>query len=300
MNKIVVLGHKSRYVFCLKPKEMKNFFTLLTSLAVLLLFKPVKTQAQEFRCGTIASEKPLRATSSLPNENYVLNRTISVTAHIVHSKQGTPSTTKELIEADMNACNKYFEDMKLSFKLCSVNNIYNYNYSNLIYPGNDPDPTNELKTKYFEPKTLNIYYVSTIPNSKPICGFADMPSSENDIIAIAATNCMGSGKVLAHEVGHYFGLYHTFQPDFGQELPDGSNCSVAGDLLCDTPADIDGAFLVNADCEVTQSSAVNNVYYLPLTNNIMSYYSPTCKNKFTVGQYKRMAQFYYSHRSFLY
>lgn len=39
-----------------------------------------------------------------------------------------------------------------------------------------------------------------------------------------------------HEMGHGLGLWHPFETAFGVECTDGSNCAIAGDLVCDTPA----------------------------------------------------------------
>lgn len=39
-----------------------------------------------------------------------------------------------------------------------------------------------------------------------------------------------------HEMGHVFSLWHPYETQFGTECTSGSNCSIAGDLLCDTPA----------------------------------------------------------------
>lgn len=52
-------------------------------------------------------------------------------------------------------------------------------------------------------------------------------------------------RVIAHELGHALGLYHTHESNLvandgsetSEEFVDGSNCCEGGDLVCDTPAD---------------------------------------------------------------
>jgi len=46
-------------------------------------------------------------------------------------------------------------------------------------------------------------------------------------------NSNARGLTLAHEVGHYLGLYHPFEK--GCAGTDTSNCSTEGDLCCDVP-----------------------------------------------------------------
>ena len=95
-------------------------------------------------------------------------------------------------------------------------------------------------------------------------------------------------------MGHYFGLYHTFEVIWGEEDPNESNCNLTGDLLCDTPADtITGS--VNSQCQYLGPYTRN--YYgttytvHPLVDNIMSYYktyNKECRTSFTTDQYARM------------
>ena len=97
---------------------------------------------------------------------------------------------------------------------------------------------------------------------------------------------------MAHEMGHCLSLAHTFETAWGDECPDGSNCSTAGDRVCDTPADDDGGWS-NSPCSYTGggtifcNGATRN--YNPLTNNAMSYAPFSCRNSFTPGQKTRMA-----------
>lgn len=94
--------------------------------------------------------------------------------------------------------------------------------------------------------------------------------------------------VFVHELGHYFGLLHTFETMFGKELPDGSNGATTGDKILDTPADpyymYEGTHVANGACEMFFKD------WKPMINNFMSYYRP-CLLKdyaFTEGQYQLM------------
>jgi Metallo-peptidase family M12B Reprolysin-like len=121
-------------------------------------------------------------------------------------------------------------------------------------------------------------------------------------------------STMAHELGHAFGLYHTFEPHLwdpfhGKESVTRSpfnscyDCDVDGDLLCDTPADPDqdttdplaGSYLganTNASCIYTGTRRDEcNVLYTPATDNVMSYGRQACINTFTPGQGGRMRYF---------
>lgn len=93
------------------------------------------------------------------------------------------------------------------------------------------------------------------------------------------------GRTFTHEVGHCFGLLHTFQSGCG------GNCSNSGDFVCDTPPTSQSTF----GCNVSQNSCANdpvggesafNDNVVDMIENYMSY--DDCQNLFTEGQKERM------------
>jgi len=101
-----------------------------------------------------------------------------------------------------------------------------------------------------------------------------------------------STKLVPHEMGHFFGLLHTFENYNERVVRDGpdANCSSAGDLLCDTPADYTHSG--NTNCSESIKYDDLNVQLMPLTDNIMDYSHEACGNNFTPGQLTRIQQRY--------
>lgn len=108
-------------------------------------------------------------------------------------------------------------------------------------------------------------------------------------------------STLAHELGHFFGLQHTFGKSPSEnttfEKPDGSNCIDEADFICDTPADPNGK--INSRCEFIGLSDKKTHDFKPLVNNYMSYYQNVCKNEFTEEQKTAMNVFANKYRNYL-
>ena len=108
---------------------------------------------------------------------------------------------------------------------------------------------------------------------------------------------------MSHEMGHYFSLYHTHgKTNSGttDELVNGSNCSSAGDDVCDTPADPNLSGLVNSSCQYTGSGKdANGDTYVPNPRNMMSYARKSCRTVLTAGQYNRIAYSLANDRNYL-
>ncbi|MBN8678522.1 MAG: hypothetical protein J0M29_09875 [Chitinophagales bacterium] len=110
---------------------------------------------------------------------------------------------------------------------------------------------------------------------------------------------------LSHELGHYFGLPHTFLDPPTQYVHDFAHpvfingvkytCKQTGDGFCDTPADLETLCSANADCIVTCTVPDPlGVAYSPDVTNIMSYYTE-CANRFSLEQQERMRTMYNLH-----
>jgi len=138
---------------------------------------------------------------------------------------------------------------------------------------------------------LNIWVVSTINTGSTsegtVLGYANFPfmSASTDGIVIRSDevgsigtgNRSRAGRTLTHEIGHYLGLFHTFQ----------GGCTGAGDSVNDTPP-VASTF-VNANCPQNGNSCPSN----PLHDQWENYmdYSLGCQYMFTHGQKSRVDNF---------
>ena len=275
----------------MKPHCVKFFFCILSSI---FLWNPANGQ---FRCGTKVTPEYVQFI-----RNYMLsaqaqrvvipqvNKTLNITAWIVKKQDRTPShDSLDIIDA-IAGLDSFFNQMGISFTVCKVNLIDNWQFNNW-----DTDVhTSQAKVLYYQPNTINIYFMEEIANPAGAAGFAPRPPSDDYMVIKDPTT-----MVLAHEMGHFLGLLHTFDIDFGIELVNRTNCVTAGDLVCDTEADPDpSGELVDADCNFTGPPLrdSNGDFYEPPTDNIMSYYG-SCRCRFTTEQYLRMAQMFASFRT---
>lgn len=131
--------------------------------------------------------------------------------------------------------NKAYEPSNLGFKLVGTDYYQNATWAN------EPDKyEKELKTALHKGnmRTLNIYFVPGLGNGG-VCRFPNMNAYGDE--ALSLDGCMvgsfsvpGSkgvynmGFTAVHEVGHWFGLLHTFE---------GGCDDKKGDYIKDTPAE---------------------------------------------------------------
>ena len=224
-----------------------------------------------------------------------VDKTFSVAVHVVIDSLQNPNLDMQDVYDNFEMLNELFDPICVDFEICEEYLIENWWYDE----HSQQNHWEEKQVLYNRPNRINVYYVIDILDPGGMAGYATLggiTQLETGGIVLDKENDF---RTLAHEMGHYFGLSHTFEGS-GIELVNGDNCEAVADSICDTPADpYDSSQpvenYVNEDCEfIFMGQDANGEYYNPLVGNIMSYYPADCDCGFTHGQYKFMAETYLS------
>lgn len=230
---------------------------------------------------------------------------IPIQIHISRRADGTGGADPAAVREDMINTNILYQNVGLQFvEIADINFIDSDQYFDF-----DASDENLLLSEHYVDGALNIYFFNGLFfGSSALCGYTYLPGSVSRDFIMMNKDC-SPGATLPHEIGHYFGLYHTHgKTNCGttDELVDGSNCEIAGDDVCDTPADPNllgincTSSQVTANCTYTGTALdANGMPFDPDTRNIMSYSRDACQDRFSNGQYARMRFVYEEFRSYL-
>jgi hypothetical protein len=216
---------------------------------------------------------------------------ILVDVHVINKGSGIANgdVPLSMIQAQIDVLNEAFSgasggaDTGFRFVLNNVTRTTNTTW----YNANSGASITQMKNALHSggSKRLNIY-VKNLTGG--LLGFATFPwsyrnSPNLDGVVVLNTTLPGGsepayneGDTTTHEVGHWFGLYHTFQ----------GGCSNAlGDMVADTPAEYSPAFgcpLSSDTCPTQHYPGLDPVW------NFMDYSDDYCMYAFTGGQAARM------------
>jgi hypothetical protein len=197
----------------------------------------------------------------------------------------------------MNELNNLFQPYNIQFYECDALNLV---ADDVLFNFNGTTEET-LLTSIETPNVLNVYFFNTVTvNGNPLCGYSYLPPSADRVII--SKNCNLDERILLHEIGHYFSLYHTHGKSnsvLTDELVNGSNCATAGDDVCDTPAEPNlNGYIVNCTY-IGGPSDANGQQFQPDPTNLMSYAPIDCRTQFTTGQLDRMAYSVLNDRAYL-
>jgi hypothetical protein len=238
-----------------------------------------------------AVEQEVRAkkTQKSPSEAHATaSYVINVHFHVIMNSAGEGATSDALIGRQMRALNEGFVGTGYSFVLASVDRTVNDAWYNMGY-NSQAERRAKTALRRGSADDLNIYSTS----GGGYLGWATWPHKyqsqpELDGIVVARESLPGGaysnyneGDTATHEVGHWLGLYHTFQ----------NGCSANGDYVEDTPAERFPA----RGCPIGQDTCAASG--LDPIHNFMDYSYDPCMFEFTAGQGLRMDDFFVTYRA---
>jgi PKD repeat protein len=235
---------------------------------------------------------------SVQRSSTALN-SVPIKVHIIRTNAGTGGLFLNQLNAALGIMNDYYANAYLEFFMCEgINYIDDSNLYDF-----ETDEQDAMITTHNVPNVINIYFANTVTSSASgsgLCGYAYFPGGPE--VILMANSCATNGSTLSHEMGHFFALSHTHgnsNTTLTTELVDGSNCSTAGDFICDTPADPQlGGSNVSPSCVYTGNTLdANGQPFNPDPLNIMSYSRKACRTQFSPEQYARIYAVYQASRS---
>ncbi|MBI5169699.1 MAG: T9SS type A sorting domain-containing protein [Candidatus Eisenbacteria bacterium] len=204
---------------------------------------------------------------------------IKVAWHVI-SNGTTGNVAQSAIDAQIAYMNQRYAGTGFSFVLASVDRTSNSKYFSMT-PGSRNE-TNCKNALAIDP--LHRFNVYSAAPGQGLLGWATFPwsyaeSSKMHGVVIHYGSLPGGsianyneGGTLAHEAGHYLGLYHTFQ----------GGCTAPGDQVDDTPYEATSTTGCPSGKDTCPATGLDPIH------NYMDYSYDACYTEFTPMQISRM------------
>ena len=215
------------------------------------------------------------------------SRNIPVYWHTIRSGSGGGGVTASQISQQIAILNAAYAGTSFSFTLISTDTTNNSTWYTCTGGTCESQMKNALRKG--GSNALNVYSNNMAGG---LLGWATFPSSyasnpKMDGVVLLQSSLPGGsaapynlGDTATHEVGHWLGLYHTFQ----------GGCAGSGDQVADTPAEASPAYgcpTGRNTCSTTGNDPIKN---------FMDYTDDSCMNTFSAGQISRMSAQWNSYR----
>lgn len=234
-----------------------------------------------------AIDKVLQKWQSQSRATSAVLKNIPVAFHVIYSGT-TGNISDATIAAQIQVLNDAYASSGFSFSLSSVDRTNNSTWFAMT-PGSSAE-TNAKNALNITPQTkLNFYSANP---GQGLLGWATFPWSlasapTKDGVVVLYSSLPGGnavpyneGDTGTHEVGHWLGLYHTFQGSGIRQ----NGCTGSGDFVSDTPAEKSPAY----GCPTGRDTCPSIAGLDPITN-FMDYVDDFCMFQFTGGQAARMS-----------
>jgi hypothetical protein len=240
-------------------------------------------------------DRLIRAGQLRPDGSLPTRRTFRVRTHVhvITREDGTGGVTARQIRDQVRVMNDAFAGetaaasarTPFSFTLVSVDVTRNDDWYDwrLAADGSEDRDAVAAKTSLHRGgwADLNIYVAGL---GDGLLGYATFPQDGvleldglvllNDSLPGGAAAPYNEGDTATHEIGHWLGLFHTFE----------NGCAFPGDYVADTPYQLDGDNIFSCD----ESDDTCPRRGTDPVHNFMSYGDDPCLDRFTRGQDRRM------------
>ncbi|MDF2966725.1 MAG: metalloprotease MEP1-like protein [Nocardioidaceae bacterium] len=229
--------------------------------------------------------------------------TIPVYFHVIEGVKNHGALGKKRIKRQLHVMNKAFggrtarqaHDTPFRFRLEGIDRTKNPDWFTHRY-GSQDERDMKKSLRVGGSRALNIYTAHPTEPGIELLGYATFPQDHRrkpwrDGVVILTESTPGGtikgagtdysrGDTATHEVGHWMGLYHTFQGGCGQR----------NDHVTDTPAESGPGYGCPVGSDTCRAPGSDPIH------NFMNYGIDTCIDRFTKGQTERMRLHWLAYR----